>query len=59
MKFENFMPVWWNWYTRETCELSTYIGNLYVNVVKFGEPLTDNADGNPEPSLKYNYFRKV
>lgn len=26
--------------------------NISDESLKFGEPLTDNADGNPEPSLK-------
>jgi hypothetical protein len=59
MEFENFCLLGGTGIHVRLIDLSTYIGNIYVNVVKFGEPLTDNADGNPEPSLKYNYFRKV
>jgi|GEM_PF-4450716 len=32
--------------------LSTHLETIDVNLPKFGEPLTGNADGNPEPSLK-------
>jgi hypothetical protein len=32
--------------------LDIYIKYLIVEFVKFGETLTDNADGNPEPSSK-------
>ena len=32
--------------------LSAQLETIEVESVKFGEPLTENADGNPEPNPK-------
>ena len=39
--------------------LDIYIKYLIVEFVKFGETLTDNADGNPEPSSKLEKVQRL
>jgi len=41
------------------CQKAAFSGNANRKLVKFGEPLTCNDEGNAEPSLGRNIFEGV